>query len=76
MAQSVGIRAVRLASRIAGGPRKLRERLNVEAADLAAWLAGARDPPPEVLLKALDLILDELDAGAPRLRELNAREGD
>jgi hypothetical protein len=54
-----------------GGPRELREHLGVAASDLAAWLTGQREPPAEILLKALDLILEDLDAGAPRLRKLN-----
>ena len=61
MADSVKIRALRLAARLLGGPAKLRDALNASSADVADWLAGTREPPEEVLLRAMDLILDDLD---------------
>ncbi len=61
MPDSVTVRALRLAARMLGGPAKLRDALKVPSADVADWLAGAREPPQEVLLKAMDLILDDLD---------------
>jgi len=60
MADSLGTRVLRLAARILG-PRKVRERLNASSADVEAWLAGTREPPREILLAALEVILDELD---------------
>ena len=74
---NVKIRALRLAARMLGGPAKLREALQIPPADAADWLAGTREPPPDVVLRVLDLILDDLDAGGPRLRRLNGepREG-
>jgi len=70
MANAVKTRALRLAARMVGGPAKLRDRLRVSSADVAAWTSGEREPPAEAVLKALDLILDDLDAGGPRLRRL------
>lgn len=61
MPDTVGTRTLRLASRTLGGPKKLREHLGVTASDLAAWLTGQREPPREVLLEALAVILDDLD---------------
>jgi hypothetical protein len=61
MSESVRIRALREAARLLGGAAKLRDRLQSSSADIAEWLAGVKEPP-EVLLRAVDLILDELDA--------------
>lgn len=61
MPDSVKVRALRLAARMLGGPAKLRDALKAPSADVADWLAGTREPPQEVLLKAMDLILDDLD---------------
>jgi hypothetical protein len=62
MSDSVNIRAVRLAARMLGGPAKLRDALRVSSADVADWMAGTREPPQEVLLRVMDLILDQLDS--------------
>lgn len=59
--------AVRIAADMLGGPRKLRTALRARSADVAAWISGRVEPPREVFLHAVELILDELDAGAPRL---------
>ena len=56
--------ALRLAADMLGGPRMLRERLQVSPAELAAWLTGAAEPPPQVFLRAMEIILDALDARA------------
>jgi hypothetical protein len=58
---------LRIAAELLGGPRKMRIFLRAPAADVAAWLAATREPPDEAFLKALELILDELDAGGRRL---------
>jgi hypothetical protein len=44
-----------------GGPSQLRAFLGVSSASLAAWLAGNDEPPDKVFLKALQVILDNLD---------------
>jgi hypothetical protein len=61
MDASVNIRALRLAARLVGGPAKLRDALGVSSAEVADWLAGTQEPPREILLRAVDLILDDLD---------------
>jgi hypothetical protein len=62
MSDSVGIRVLRTAARMQGGPARLAEALQAPRADIADWLAGTREPPDDVVLRALALILDELDA--------------
>jgi hypothetical protein len=62
MDESVKTRALKLAARVLGGPEKLHERLGVPAAALDGWLSGRAEPPREILLEALDVILDDLDA--------------
>lgn len=55
--------AVKLAAELLGGPAKLRERLRASSADVAAWLAGTKEPPPAVFLRVVEILLDELDRG-------------
>ena len=57
----MNIRAVRLAARMLGGPARLRDALRASSADIADWMAGTKEPPQEVLLRVMDLILDRLD---------------
>ena len=66
MGSSVERRTLELAASIVGGPRRLRDLLKVPSADLVAWLAGNAVPPREVFLRALDIVLDELDKGNGR----------
>jgi len=54
-------RTLELAASIAGGPRKLRDLLNVPSEKLVAWLSGNERLPREVFLKALDIVLDHVD---------------
>jgi hypothetical protein len=68
MEHCVKARVLRMAADMLGGPRKLRDALQVPSATLADWLNGVAEPPPEVVLRAMAMILDDLDAGAPRLR--------
>jgi hypothetical protein len=58
---------MRIAAELLGGPRQLRIFLRAPAADVAAWLAATRDPPEPAFLRALELILDDLDVGGRRL---------
>ena len=62
MADSVKTRAMQLAARLLGGPARLRDRLGARSSDVSDWLAGVREPPPEALLRAVEVILDDLDA--------------
>ena len=61
MTHPVKAKALRLASRRLGGNSRLRDFLRVPAEQLVRWMAGAEDPPTPVLLKALEVILDDLD---------------
>ena len=61
---SVERRTLEAAAAILGGPRKLRDVLKVPSAKLVAWLAGREPAPREVFLKALDIVLDDLDRRA------------
>ena len=63
-AQVAGVRlqALRRAGEILGGPAQLRKYLRVSAFALAAWLGGSEQPPLDIFLKAVDVIvLQELD---------------
>jgi hypothetical protein len=62
MADTMNQRVLKLAARAAGGTRRLREKLQVSAAQLAEWLAGRADPPQRVFLRAVEIILDDLDS--------------
>ena len=59
--KGVKTKTLQLAAEMVGGPRKLRDALKAPSADVMAWLAGDKEPPEEVFLRALDLLLDELD---------------
>jgi hypothetical protein len=62
---------LQIAAEMLGGRRKLRGFLRASSADLASWLAGTKQPPEQAFLKALELILDDLDAGGRRLSKIS-----
>ncbi|MGE5640092.1 MAG: hypothetical protein ACM30H_08355 [Clostridia bacterium] len=49
------------AADLLGGPARLRESLKASSADVAAWLAGTKEPPQAIFLRVVEIILDELD---------------
>ena len=51
-----------MAAKRLGGPRKLRDYLRAPSAELVAWLSGVEEPPTPVFLRALEVILDDLDS--------------
>lgn len=53
--------AVKQAADLLGGPARLRESLKASSADVAAWLAGTKEPPQAIFLRVVEIILDELD---------------
>lgn len=61
MASGTRIRVLKAAVRATGGARKLRDRLGVRSAAVAAWLAGTEELPEPVFLRALELVLDDMD---------------
>ena len=62
VARTVRARTLRVAADRLGGARKLRDLLGVSSAEVADWLAGVREPNETAFLRALELILDGLDA--------------
>jgi hypothetical protein len=66
------------AERRVGGAAKLGEHLGLRPAELAPYLAGIDTPPAGVLLRAVSLVLDDLDSvmrghSAPAWHSLIAR---
>jgi hypothetical protein len=49
--------ALRRAGEIAGGTPQLRKYLRVSTFALAAWLGGVEQPPLDIFLSAVDLIV-------------------
>jgi transcriptional regulator with XRE-family HTH domain len=70
MAESLGTIALRIAAQRVGGQDKLGQLLGVAKGELATWLSGRAEPPREVFLRALERILNDLDAGGGRRPEL------
>lgn len=64
MAESLRTMTLRIAARRLGGRHKLRQLLGVPARDLALWFSGIAEPPEDVFLRALESVLDDLDAAA------------
>jgi hypothetical protein len=63
MAQdSVYSNTLRQAGVILGGDQQLARHLRVPLADLQYWLAGKEEPPRQVFLRAVDVVLE----GNPR----------
>ena len=69
VAFSVKTKALQIAARKLGGPRKLRDYLRMPTADVVSWLSGIEEPPGPVFLRALELILDDLDGRRRQLRK-------
>ena len=49
-------RTLKRAAEIVGGTEQLAVHLNVVPSHLALWIGGAQPTPPDVFLKAVDLI--------------------
>jgi hypothetical protein len=62
VARSLRTKALKVAADQVGGRRKLRDLLGASSADLAAWISGVAEPPDEIFLRAVELILERLDA--------------
>jgi DNA-binding transcriptional regulator YdaS (Cro superfamily) len=58
-AKNVRTHAIRRASEILGGQRKLRKYLGVSALSLSVWIAGSEPPPTDIFLKVVDVIIDQ-----------------
>jgi hypothetical protein len=55
----VHARAVRKAVEFAGGAQQLAGRLGVAVADVRGWLAGGAQPPQDVFLRIVDVLLEQ-----------------
>jgi hypothetical protein len=62
--KSTHARALHRACVILGNVENLAEHLGVAQSDLLAWLEGTQEPPDEVFLAAVEVILLNLDAPA------------
>ena len=62
VAHPVKTKTLQIAAERLGGRRQLRDYLRVPTEELVRWLSGAADPPAEVWLRALEVILDDLDS--------------
>lgn len=63
--KSTYARALHRACLILGGVDRLAEHLDVTEARLVAWLQSSEEPPYEVFLAAVEVILLNLDAPGP-----------
>lgn len=54
-------KVLRLAAEKLGGARKLGEFLAAPSADIASWLTGKVEPPTPIFMRALDVILNDLE---------------
>jgi hypothetical protein len=62
VARGLGSRTLKAAADLVGGRRRLRDLLDASSAELAAWISGVAEPPEEIFLRAVELILERLDA--------------
>jgi hypothetical protein len=58
MSASVHSRAVQRAAQLAGGRQALADRLDLTRPDIDAWIADQARPTMPVLLRIVELILD------------------
>jgi hypothetical protein len=61
VAYSIKVKTLQMAAKRLGGPRKLRDHLRAPSAEVVSWLAGVAEPPTAVFLRALEVVLDDLD---------------
>jgi hypothetical protein len=75
VARPLKVMVLQIAAEMLGGPRKLRGYLGASSAELVSWLSGIEPPPQHAFLRALELILDDLDAGGRRLSKIARTRG-
>lgn len=56
--ESVYVSTLKQAGVILGGEKALARHLRVPLEDLQRWLAGTEDPPRQVFLRAVDVVLE------------------
>jgi hypothetical protein len=73
----VHVRTLAKAAELIGGERALARYLRVPMAELFVWMRGATPVPDRIFLRAVDLVLNDLDlaeqARAQALRIASAR---
>jgi len=65
MDKDLGSRTLRVAASLVGGPRRLAQHLGASPAHMLAWLSGTTAAPRDVVLKALAVILKDLEDREP-----------
>ena len=50
------VRTLRRAAETLGGVPRLARAFNVSPHEVHGWLSGAQPPPPEIYMKALDVV--------------------
>jgi hypothetical protein len=58
-AMSVYVQTLRRAAQIVGDEETLAQALGVTRADLLIWLAGKAQPPMDVFLRAVDIVVKD-----------------
>lgn len=56
--ESIYVTTLRHARDILGGDKDLAKQLRVPFAELQRWLAGKEEPPRQVFLRAVDIVLE------------------
>jgi DNA-binding transcriptional regulator YdaS (Cro superfamily) len=56
----VHVRTLRRAAALVGGEQELALRIQVTPSHLILWLAGVAVPPPDVFLRAVDIVMDHV----------------
>jgi hypothetical protein len=62
---SVYVSTLKQAGVILGGEKQLARHLRVPLEELKRWLSGSEDPPRQVFLRAVDVVLE---GSSPRKR--------
>jgi len=62
---TVHAQTLRRAAQIVGGTEQLAQQLAVKPSQLALWMGGAEPTPPDIFLRAVDLLAEHDD---PRKR--------
>ena len=52
-------RTLAVAAKILGSQEALHRHLSVTRAELGSWMKGRSDPPAEVFLRVVDVVLDD-----------------
>ena len=58
---TVHAQTLRRAAQLLGGTEQLAQHLAVQPSQLALWMGGAEATPPDIFLKAVDLLAEHDD---------------